>query len=300
MQLMRDFFLYLSERRQLENFVSKFPPTRKLVDRFVAGRTLEEAMRVVKALNDEGIRVTLDRLGESVLDKSLVEETVNEYLKILDVLKGTNNSVAVKPTSVGLDISKEVALENFRKLLQKGDFIEIDMEASRYVDDTLWIYRKLKEEFPDKRIAVAIQAYLYRSEDDIKSLTPLKPCIRLVKGAYKEPPDVAIQDKRKVDENYVKLLFYLLENIPYTLVATHDEKIINRMLDFVKERNIDKDRFEFQFLYGIKSALLRRLRDKGYNTGMYVPYGTHWYPYFMRRLAERPANVWFVFKNLFG
>ncbi len=297
---MREFFLYLSERRGLENFISKFPPTRKLVDRFVAGRTLDEAMQVVKALNSEGIRVTLDRLGESVVDKSLVDETVSEYLKILDVLKGTPNSVAVKPTSVGLDISKEVALDNFRKLLQKGDFIEIDMEASKYVDDTLWIYRKLKEEFPDKKIAVAIQAYLYRSEKDVRDLTDLNPYIRLVKGAYKEPKDVAIQDKKKVDENYVKLLFYLLENIPYTLVATHDENIINRMLQFVKEKNIPTDRFEFQFLYGIKSNLLRQLKKQGYNAAMYVPYGTHWYPYFMRRLAERPANVWFVFKNLFG
>ncbi len=297
---MREFFLYLSERRGLENFISGFPPTRKLVERFVAGRTLDEAMQVVKALNSEGIRVTLDRLGESVVDKSLVEETVNEYLKVLDVLKGTDNSVAVKPTSVGLDISREVALDNFRKLLQKGDFIEIDMEASRYVDDTLWIYRKLKEEFPEKKIAVAIQAYLYRSEQDVRNLTDLKPCIRLVKGAYKEPKDVAIQDKRKVDENYVKLLFYLLENIPYTLVATHDEKIIDRMLEFVRQKNIPTERFEFQFLYGIKGNLLRKLKDEGYNAGMYVPYGTHWYPYFMRRLAERPANVWFVFKNLFG
>ncbi len=284
----------------MENFISGFPPTRKLVERFVAGRTLDEAMQVVKALNSEGIRVTLDRLGESVVDKSLVEETVNEYLKVLDVLKGTDNSVAVKPTSVGLDISREVALDNFRKLLQKGDFIEIDMEASRYVDDTLWIYRKLKEEFPEKKIAVAIQAYLYRSEQDVRNLTDLKPCIRLVKGAYKEPKDVAIQDKRKVDENYVKLLFYLLENIPYTLVATHDEKIIDRMLEFVRQKNIPTERFEFQFLYGIKGNLLRKLKDEGYNAGMYVPYGTHWYPYFMRRLAERPANVWFVFKNLFG
>ncbi len=297
---MREFFLYLSERRGLENFISGFPPTRKLVERFVAGRTLDEAMQVVKALNSEGIRVTLDRLGESVVDKSLVEETVNEYLKVLDVLKGTDNSVAVKPTSVGLDISREVALDNFRKLLQKGDFIEIDMEASRYVDDTLWIYRKLKEEFPEKKIAVAIQAYLYRSEQDVRNLTDLKPCIRLVKGAYKEPKDVAIQDKRNVDENYVKLLFYLLENIPYTLVATHDEKIIDRMLEFVRQKNIPTERFEFQFLYGIKGNLLRKLKDEGYNAGMYVPYGTHWYPYFMRRLAERPANVWFVFKNLFG
>ena len=266
----------------------------------MAGRTLDDAIEVVKSLNAEGIRVTLDRLGESVLDKSLVDETVNEYLKILDVLKGTNNSVAVKPTSVGLDISREVALDNFRKLLQKGDFIEIDMEASRYVNDTLWIYRKLKEEFPDRKIAVAIQAYLYRSEQDVKDLTDLKPCIRLVKGAYKEPRDVAIQNKKKVDENYVKLLFYLLENIPYTLVATHDEKIINRTLRFIRERKIPTERFEFQFLYGIKGNLLRKLKGEGFNTGMYVPYGTHWYPYFMRRLAERPANVWFVFKNLFG
>ncbi len=284
----------------MENFISRFPPTRKLVERFVAGRTLDEAMEVVKALNSEGIRVTLDRLGESVVDKSLVEETVNEYLKVLNVLKGTPNSVAVKPTSVGLDISREVALDNFRKLLEKGGFIEIDMEASRYVDDTLWIYRKLKEEFPDKKIAIAIQAYLYRSEEDIRNLVPIEPCIRLVKGAYKEPPDVAIQDKRKVDENYVKLLFYLLENIPYTLVATHDERIIEKMLKFVRQKSIPKERFEFQFLYGIKGNLLRKLKEEGYNAGMYVPYGTHWYPYFMRRLAERPANVWFVFKNLFG
>ncbi len=295
----RNFFLYLSQHESFESFINSFPPTRKLVDRFVAGTTLDEALEIMRKLNEENIRVTLDYLGESIVDRTLITQALDEYMKILESIEGTNNSIAIKLTSLGLDISKEEAYRNVKKLLSRGRFIEIDMESSKYTQDTLDIYKQLRKEFPGRKLAVAIQSYLKRSMRDVRELVEYSPIIRIVKGAYKESKEVAYQRKKDVDRKFEEIMYYTLRNIPLTLIATHDERLINKAKNFVASQGIPRERFEFQFLYGIKNDLLRKLRDEGYRVSLYVPYGTHWYPYFMRRLAERPANVWFVFKNVF-
>ncbi|MEO0159200.1 MAG: proline dehydrogenase family protein [candidate division WOR-3 bacterium] len=292
--IFKNFFLYLSQKRDFEKFIVSSKITKPLVDRFIAGYNLEDALKILEKLNSLNIRVTLDYLGESILNKDEVEKTFLEYKKILENIKG-NNSVAVKLTSIGLDISESLAYNYIRELVKISNFIEIDMESSKYTDITLEIYKRLKTEFPEKNIAVAIQSYLKRSLNDIKELLKYNPIIRLVKGAYKEPKEIVFEKKREVDKNYIEILKILLENCSYTIIATHDERII----EFVKSLNIDKDKFEFQMLYGVRFDLLMKLKDEGYNVCIYLPYGSHWYPYFMRRLAERPANVGFVLKNLF-
>ncbi|MEO0144607.1 MAG: proline dehydrogenase family protein [candidate division WOR-3 bacterium] len=292
--IFKNFFLYLSQKRDFEKFIVSSKITKPLVDRFIAGYNLEDALKILEKLNNLNIRVTLDYLGESILNKDEVEKTFLEYKKILENIKG-NNSVAVKLTSIGLDISENLAYNYIRELVKISNFIEIDMESSKYTDITLEIYKRLKTEFPEKNIAVAIQSYLKRSLNDIKELLKYNPIIRLVKGAYKEPKEIVFEKKREVDKNYIEILKILLENCSYTIIATHDEKII----EFVKSLNIDKDKFEFQMLYGVRFDLLMKLKEEGYNVCIYLPYGSHWYPYFMRRLAERPANVGFVLKNLF-
>jgi len=292
--IFKNFFLNLSQNKKFEKFIVNFKFTKPLVDRFVAGYNLEDALRILENLNKQNIRVTIDYLGESVLNKLEAEKTFLEYKKILENIKG-NNSIAVKLTSIGLDIDKELCYNYIKELVKLSNFIEIDMESSKYTDITIDFYKKLKLEFPDKKIAIAIQSYLKRSLNDINELIKFNPIIRLVKGAYKEPKEIAFEKKKDVDKNYLRILEILLENCEYTLIATHDEKIIN----FVKNMNINKNKFEFQMLYGVRFELLLKLRDEGYNVGIYLPYGIEWYAYFMRRLAERPANVGFILKNLF-
>ncbi len=292
--ILKNFFLYLSQRRDFEKFIVNFRLTKPLVNRFIAGYDLSSALEILKKLNNLNIRITLDYLGESVLNKEEIEATFLEYKKILESIND-DNSIAVKLTSIGLDISKELAYEYVEKLVQISNFIEIDMESSHYTDATIEIYKKLKTTFPNKKIALAIQSYLKRSLDDVKELLKYNPMIRLVKGAYKEPKEIAFEKKSDVDRNYIEILKILLENCSYTLIATHDEKIIN----FVRSLNIDKNKFEFQLLYGVRFDLLLKLRNEGYRTAIYLPYGSQWYPYFMRRLAERPANVVFILSNLF-
>lgn len=293
--VLRSFILSLSNNKNFEKFLVNSKITKKLVDRFVAGYDLNSALEILNKLNSLNIRVTLDYLGESVLDKKEAEKTFLEYMKILNNIKN-ENSISVKLTSIGLDIDEKLAYNYLKELVQNSNFIEIDMESSKYTQITIDLYKKLKSEFPNKKIAIAIQSYLKRSLNDVKELLNYNPIIRLVKGAYKEPKEIAYEKKSDVDKNYIEILKLLLEKSSYTLIATHDERIIN----FVKKMNVDKSKFEFQMLYGIKFDLLLQLKNEGYRTAIYLPYGTHWYPYFMRRLAERPANLGFLVRNLFS
>ncbi|MCS7244823.1 MAG: proline dehydrogenase family protein [candidate division WOR-3 bacterium] len=290
----KNLFFYLSKNRNFEKFIVSSRITKPLVNRFIAGYNLEDALKVLENLNQRGIRITIDYLGESVIDKQEVENTFLEYKNILSYISG-NNSISVKLTSIGLDIDKNLTYDYLRQLVEVSNFIEIDMESSNYVDATIEIYKKIKTDYPTKKIALAIQSYLKRSIEDVNELIKYNPIIRLVKGAYKEPREIAYESKKEVDRKFIEIAEILLKNTQYTLIATHDEKIINH----VKNLNIDKTKFEFQMLYGIKFELLLRLKDEGYNCGIYLPYGSQWYPYFMRRLAERPANVIFLLKNLF-
>ncbi len=307
MGIMRGFFIYLSRRRDLEGLFMKFGPTRNLAMRFVAGEKLEDAIRVVAELNKKKIFGTLDHLGENVNSEEEATRAADEYLRILDEIEKNKikSHASLKLTQMGLDIDSDFCLDNVRRVVERAarynNFVRIDMEDSSYTDRTLEIFFKLHEEFGN-HVGIVIQAYLYRSEDDIKELIKVGANVRLCKGAYKEPPEVAFPKKKDVDANYIKLMKMLLdahEKGVHTAIATHDENIINFALNYVKSNSIPEGKYEFQMLYGIRRDLQFKLADKGYTMRVYIPYGTEWYPYFMRRLAERPANVFFVVKNLF-
>ncbi len=308
MPLLRDAFLAMSTNSLVRRFVVGFPLSRRVTRRFVAGETLEEAIALVKKLNAEGLSVTFDVLGEAVTKESEARSAKDEYLRALDAIATSkvSSEVSVKLSQMGLDISPDLCLDNMRQIVRKAKsiptLVTIDMEDSKHTQATLNIFKTLREEFDN--VGTVIQAYLYRSEEDMKMLYAMGASIRLCKGAYKEPAEVAFPQKKDVDANYLKLeqIFLQPDGKPtgaYLAVATHDEKIINWSKQYTTEHKIDRKRFEFQMLFGIRNDLQRRLAADGYTMRVYVPYGSHWYPYFMRRLAERPANVIFLVSNLF-
>jgi proline dehydrogenase len=274
----------------------------RVTARFIAGHTLEREVAVCRRLNVEGILASLDHLGESVRSLEEAERSRDSYLNALDQIAelGLQATVSVKLTQLGLDFSEAECRANVEQLVQRakaiGSAVEIDMESSEFVDRTLAVVSDLHAKFGGVRAVV--QAYLYRSESDIEDLCRKKIPVRLCKGAYKEASDVAYPHKQDVDRNYVRLMTKLFENGTYPAIASHDERIVLDAVQYVRERNIAADRFEFQMLYGIRRDLQRRLVTLGYRLRLYVPYGDAWYPYFMRRLAERPANVLFLVRNL--
>ena len=274
----------------------------RVTSRFIAGHTLEREVAVCRRLNAEGILASLDHLGESVKSLEEAQRSRDAYLGALDQIAtlGLQATVSVKLTQLGLDFSEAACRANVEQLVQRakaiGTTVEIDMESSEYVDRTLALVSNLQATLGSVR--AVIQAYLYRSASDIEDLCRQSIPLRLCKGAYKEPSDVAFPHKVEVDQNYVRLMTKLLERGTYPAIASHDERIISQAVQYVKERNITPDRFEFQMLYGIRRDLQRRLVADGYRLRLYVPYGDAWYPYFMRRLAERPANVLFLVRNL--
>jgi proline dehydrogenase len=274
----------------------------RITKRFVAGQTLEHALEVCRRLNAENILVTLDHLGENVHSLEEAEVSRDTYLRALDQIAALwlNSTVSVKLTQLGLDFSTDACRANVERLVQRAKEtntrVEIDMESSEYVDRTLEVVSEIHEKYGSVR--AVIQAYLYRSEEDVNRLNLPGIPIRLCKGAYSESPEMAFSKKPEVDANYVRLMERLLESGAYPALATHDEKIIQRALAFVRQRNLGPERFEFQMLYGIRRDLQRMLVKAGYRLRLYVPYGNAWYPYFMRRLAERPANVLFLVRNL--
>jgi proline dehydrogenase len=278
------------------------PAADRLTSRFVAGSTIEREVAVCQKLNADGYLATLDHLGESVTSLEEAEQSREAYLTALDRIAKLNleATVSVKLTQLGLDFSEQACLANIECLVARaksiGRMVEIDMESSAYVDRTLTLVSDLHARYGSVR--AVIQAYLYRSESDIQNLCRLSIPIRLCKGAYREPSDVAFPRKKDVDANYVRLMLELFDRGTFPAIASHDEHILNRALAYIQERNIAADRFEFQMLYGIGRELQRRLVGAGYRLRLYVPYGNAWYPYFMRRLAERPANVIFLARNL--
>ena len=278
------------------------PAADRLTSRFVAGSTIEREVAVCQKLNADGYLATLDHLGESVTSLEEAEQSREAYLTALDRIAKLNleATVSVKLTQLGLDFSEQACLANIECLVARaksiGRMVEIDMESSAYVDRTLTLVSDLHARYGSVR--AVIQAYLYRSESDIQNLCRLAIPIRLCKGAYRESSDVAFPRKKDVDANYVRLMLELFDRGTFPAIASHDEHILNRALAYIQERNIARDRFEFQMLYGIGRELQRRLVGAGYRLRLYVPYGNAWYPYFMRRLAERPANVIFLARNL--
>jgi proline dehydrogenase len=301
--LSRRAVLTLAGNRLVSRFVTRYG-MRLGASRFVAGETLEQAIEKVKSLNRDGLLVTLDHLGESVTTREEALEATQSALDIFDAIaeSGVNSNVSVKLTQLGLDIDCGFCLENMERIALKakesGNFVRIDMEDSPRVKATIDIFKTLLKKVGKEHIGLVIQSYLYRSESDVKDLGELGANLRIVKGAYKEPKEVAFPDKRDVDENYKRLVAMHLKNGCYTAVATHDEKIIEWTKSFVKENGIPKDLYEFQMLYGVRGGLQRQLAGEGYKVRVYTPYGKDWYPYFTRRIAERPANALFILKNL--
>ncbi|MCP8617722.1 proline dehydrogenase family protein [Salirhabdus salicampi] len=301
-KLMRKFFLFLSNNKFFTRLAKKYG-LRCGAGRFVAGETIEDAAAAIKKLNEKGLVVTLDHLGEFVDNEEEARERTEECIKAIKVIgeQQLDSQLSLKMTSMGLDISDELVMENMRKILEAGKkhnvFITIDMEDYARCGKTLDIFKQLKKEYDG--LGTVLQSYLYRTVDDIQELNVYKPNLRLVKGAYKESPEVAYPNKADVDENLKKIIKIHLLNGNYTAVASHDDHMIEYTKELVKEHNIPNDQFEFQMLYGIRAEKQEELVKEGYKMRVYVPYGNDWYGYFMRRLAERPANVAFILKGIF-
>ena len=299
----RAFFLFLSRQPRIRKWMETSATARKLTRRFVAGEILEEALDVCGRLQKDGFLSTLDHLGENVRS---IEEGASARDASLDALdrlreRGLPSTISLKLTQMGLDFSQEACIENLRALVRRasaaGTHIEVDMESTAYTDRTLDVVEKIASECGCVR--AVIQSYLFRSAADIERLNRLRIPVRLVKGAYLEPESAAFAHKTEVDRNYLALMKTLLDHGVNPALATHDERILGEALRYARERGMLKDLFEFQMLFGIRRDLQRRLADQGYRVRVYTPYGTAWYPYLMRRLAERPANMLFLLRNLF-
>ena len=306
MPLLRSAFIALSHNRPLRRFCEHSTLGARLNARFIAGMELVDALRVAEAVNRQGISVTLDSLGESVTSESEARRAADVYHKLLDSIaaRRLDANISLKLTQMGLEQSPEVAESIAGDLVQHArateNFVRIDMEDSRLTQVTLDIVRRIHARAGmHGAVGVVIQSYLYRSQADIEQLLADGIRVRLCKGAYKEPPEVAFPRKTDVDANFLKLSQMLLLSPQYHALATHDEAIVAAAKVYASTRGIDPGHFEFQMLYGVRRDLQRRLVQEGYKVRVYVPFGTEWYPYFMRRLAERPANVLFLAKNFF-
>ncbi len=299
--MLKDTLLYLAQNENLRNFVVHNKATRGVSRRFVAGEALGEAVQATRGLNQRGIRVALDLLGENVSDDKEARAAAGNYIAAIDNIKqsGIDANVSIKLTALGLDISQDLCEQNVQTILERakeqGIFVCIDMEASAYTEQTVDIVLRMHKQF--EQVGTVIQSYMHRSKKDIEQLIAEGVRVRLVKGAYKEPATIAFQQKGEVDQNYVQLMLMLLARGNYPAIASHDESIINAATTFVRDHGISKQAFEFQMLYGIRRDLQEKLVQKGYDVRVYVPYGSQWYPYLMRRMAERPANLMFVMSN---
>ena len=299
---MRPVFLFLSRLAWLRSWLETSSAARRLASRFVAGEMLDDALAVGRRLKAEGIALTLDRLGESVNSLDEAAAARDEYLRAIETMQqsGAEPNVSLKLTQFGLDLSGDACRANVERLVRRaaqlGGFVRIDMESSGYVDRTLSLVTDLYARY--QAVGTVVQSYLYRAQGDVENLCDLGIRVRLCKGAYLESASVAFPRKADVDRNYVTLMKILLERGNYPAIATHDERMIAEAKAFAAARNVPRENFEFQMLYGIRRDLQRQLVAEGYRLRLYVPFGKAWYPYYMRRLAERPANVLFILRNL--
>jgi len=308
MSATRALLLAASQNRFLRERASRYTFVKKSVSRFMPGETLDDAIAAARKLREQNIATVLTHLGENVFDAQEAEKVTLHYLQVLEKLQSENleTEISVKLTQLGLDLSPGLCEQNVRRLLEAEDpakTVWIDMEASSYVDATLAIYRKLLESH--KNTGICLQAHLHRTPADVNTLLPMKPSIRLVKGAYAETSNVAMQSKKVVDASYFALAQKLLRcqtcgDVRRAAFATHDAKLIAQITQFAASEEISNSKVEVQMLYGIQRAEQLRLANGGWRSGVLVAYGNYWYPWFMRRLAERPANLWFVVRNLTG
>ena len=302
--MIRNLLLYLSSQQRVFKFVRKNRLAKHFASRFVAGETVTEALAAVRELNAKGITASLDLLGESVSNEREARGARDAYLQMLDRIHeaNANANVSVKLTAMGLDIDQELCIAITQDILTRAQtyasFVRIDMESSEYTDTTLRMFEDRLYPTFKANVGVVLQSYLYRTFADIEHMNAMRARVRICKGAYKEPPAVAYPDKKDVDANYVKCMHALMLNGNYPGIATHDPAVIDEAKRFAKEHAITSDRYEFQMLYGVRRDLQEGLVKEGYRVRCYVPFGTQWYPYLMRRLAERPANVAFITGNV--
>jgi len=304
--MLRQFFLYLSRSKKAQRLLLSAPGAQRAARQFIAGETLAQAVAVVRGLEARGMLATLDHLGENVTSLEQAAAARDEYLEVLREIVRSKlpATISVKLSQLGMDLSRDKSDDDCRRNLralvecaqQIGDFVEVDMEGSAYTDRTLHIITDLHQSF--SAVGAVIQAYLYRSENDVKELIRHGVSIRLCKGAYNEPSTLAIPHKTEVDVNFLRLMRMLVESRLYHRIATHDPSIVEATRRTAGELGLSKDSFEFQMLYGVNRALQQQLVEDGYRLRIYVPFGRAWFPYFMRRLAERPANAWFALRSV--
>ncbi|MBI1750412.1 MAG: proline dehydrogenase family protein [Acidobacteria bacterium] len=303
--IVRDFIFWLSTKKKVTDAIARRGIKNGFALRFIAGEKIEDAIRACQELNREGRRISLNHLGENVTTVEEASNVRDGYVEMVRELDrcGIDGNISVKLTQLGLDVKpggrelcQQLTDEILAQATRLGRDIEIDMEGSPYTDATLDIFEAVRRK--RENAGLAIQAYLYRSEKDIERLAPLHPKIRLVKGAYREPRSIAYQKKLDVDASYCRLLDELLDGRFVTAIATHDSAMLDHARKRIAERGLGHDKYEFQMIYGIRRDLQQEIREQGHPLRIYVPYGTEWCPYFMRRLSERPANCWFVVKNL--
>jgi proline dehydrogenase len=309
MSIARKALLALSTNPWLRDRATKTAFVRRSVSKFMPGERLEDAMGAAAEQQRLGVGTIFTKLGENLTRIEEAEEVTTHYLDVLDRVQaaGLDAQISVKPTQLGLDLDKELCFRNLQRLVdraaERNNFVWIDMESSPYVDPTLDLFRRTRARSP--LIGIALQAYLHRTANDIESLIPLGPAIRLVKGAYLEPPEVAFPRKTDVDENYYKLACRLLKEDAQQSgsllhIATHDGAIVQRMNNYIDYHQVPKSAYEYAMLYGIQRGLQQRLAQSGRRIRVLIAYGEFWFPWYMRRLAERPANIWFVVKNMIG
>jgi proline dehydrogenase len=302
--MLRSVMLYLSEQQQIFRFVRNNKLAKSMANRFVAGETLESALSAVSRLNARGITASLDLLGESVHNEAEARAAGQAYVNMLDRIyeRKADANVSVKLTAMGLDVSEDLCVSIMHKILQRAreyrTFVRIDMESSEYTQRTLDLFEQRLYPAYRENVGVVLQSYLYRTFADVEHTNLLKARVRICKGAYKEPETVAYPDKKDVDTSYLRCMHALMQHGNYPGIATHDEAIIKEAKRFAKENQIAPNRFEFQMLYGVRRDLQDQLVREGYRMRVYVPFGTQWYPYLMRRLAERPANIAFLTGNV--